>query len=195
MKRSAHSLRFLKEFLFNHQAIGAVWPTSPTLASAMVSQVDLKRAKAVLEYGPGVGVFTRLILQEIDDQCKFVAFENNPEMIRIFKENFPNAPLYEGSVADVEEVCRNRGIEKADAIISGLPWAAFSEELQTELLQKTVKVLAADGHFMTFAYLHGVSLPAGQRFAALLPRYFSQVRKTKVVWRNVPPAFIYHCQL
>ncbi len=81
----------------------------------MVSQVDFKDAKAVLEYGPGIGVFTRLILQRINDRCKFIAFENNPEMIRIFKENFPDTRLYEGSVADVEKVCRNEGISKVDA--------------------------------------------------------------------------------
>jgi phosphatidylethanolamine/phosphatidyl-N-methylethanolamine N-methyltransferase len=36
-------------------------------------------------------------------------------------------------------------------------------------------------------------LPAGGRFFKLLKKNFSEVKKSPVVWKNVPPAFVYRC--
>ena len=33
-----------------------------------------------------------------------------------------------------------------------------------------------------------------KRFAGLLPNYFTTVSKSPVVWKNVPPAFVYRCR-
>jgi len=55
-------------------------------------------------------------------------------------------------------------------------------------------VMSTRGQFVTFAYLQGLLLPAGRRFAELLPTYFRQVSKSRTVWLNLPPAFVYQCQ-
>jgi phospholipid N-methyltransferase len=55
-------------------------------------------------------------------------------------------------------------------------------------------VLKPKGQFVTFAYLHGLPLPAGRQFAARLPEYFTEIRKSHPVWRNVPPALVYRCR-
>jgi hypothetical protein len=49
------------------------------------------------------------------------------------------------------------------------------------------------GAFATFAYLQGTFLPAGRSFKKRLTKYFSKVVKSKVIWRNLPPAFVYRC--
>jgi phospholipid N-methyltransferase len=78
-------------------------------------------------------------------------------------------------------------------VISGLPWASFSATLQTDIFQAMFSVLRPGGSFATFAYLQGTKLPAGKRFAELLKKNFSSVVKSPVVWRNLPPAFVYRC--
>jgi phospholipid N-methyltransferase len=75
-----------------------------------------------------------------------------------------------------------------------LPWAEFSDDLQKRLLDSMMTVLKKDGQFVTFAYLHGLPLPAGRRFANRLPEYFSEVRRSRAVWKNVPPALVYRCR-
>jgi phosphatidylethanolamine/phosphatidyl-N-methylethanolamine N-methyltransferase len=60
-------------------------------------------------------------------------------------------------------------------------------------LDEMMKALKPGGRFVTFAYLHGLLLPSAQRFADLLPQYFSSVTKSDIVWLNLPPAFVYRC--
>jgi phospholipid N-methyltransferase len=55
-------------------------------------------------------------------------------------------------------------------------------------------VLRPGGQFVTFAYLHGLPLPAGRRFANRLPEYFSEISRSRTVWMNLPPALVYRCR-
>lgn len=86
--------------------------------------------------------------------------------------------------------CDRRGV---DVVISGLPWAVFPAPLQRQIMEATVRVLNPGGVFVTFGYALGNLLPAGRRFAKLLPDYFSRVERSKPILRNLPPAFIYRC--
>jgi phospholipid N-methyltransferase len=46
---------------------------------------------------------------------------------------------------------------------------------------------------VTFAYLQGLVMPAAGMLRRRLKAQFSAVKTTKVIWRNVPPAFAYVC--
>jgi len=160
----------------------------------MVDGLDLKNARAVLEYGPGTGRITDHIRKGIAPHTRFAAIEINPRMAALFKQRHPDVPLYEDTVANVRMICDYAGMESVDCIISGLPWSTFSEPLQVELLDEMMRVLRPGGCFVTFAYIHGLRLPPAKRFAHLLQRYFGSVSKSQVIWRNVPPALVYRCR-
>ena len=160
----------------------------------MVDDLGLETAEAVLEYGPGTGAFTPHILRELRSGARFAAIELNPEFAQVFKSRFPQVALFEDSVANARTICDSAEIESVDCIVCGLPWAAFSESLQVKFLDEMMRVLKPGGRFVTFAYVHGLPLPAARRFAALLPNYFSGVTRSPVVWKNVPPAFVYRCR-
>ena len=66
--------------------------------------------------------------------------------------------------------------------------------MQVQFLDEMMKVLKPGGRFVTFAYVHTLALPQANRFASLLPKYFTSVLKSPVVWKNVPPAFVYRCR-
>ena len=51
--------------------------------------------------------------------------------------------------------------------------------------------MAPGGRLVTFTYVHSQVLPASLRFRKILQRYFGVVRRTKIQWANVPPAFVY----
>ena len=44
------------------------------------------------------------------------------------------------------------------------------------------------------AYLQGLMFPNGQRFRRLLGEVFRGVEISPVVWKNIPPAFVYRCR-
>lgn len=190
----ANSIRFLGEFLSRPLATGGVVPSSFFLAKTIVAGLDLRKAEAVLEYGPGTGIFTEYILRGIGPTAQFLAIEINPHLAEIFEARYPGVVLVQDSVANVKAICDRAGITAVDCIISGLPWASFSLSTQKELLDAMMQVLKPGGRLVTFAYLHGLLLPAGKRFAGLLPQYFRSVSKSRVVWLNVPPAFVYRCE-
>jgi phosphatidylethanolamine/phosphatidyl-N-methylethanolamine N-methyltransferase len=126
--------------------------------------------------------------------ARFVAIELNGRLAELFRRRHPAVTLVEDSVANVEAICKKLGLASVDCIVCGLPWASFPESLQTRILEQMMSVMSPHGQFVTFAYLQGLLLPAGRRFAELLPRYFSHVSKSRTVWLNLPPAFVYQCQ-
>jgi len=186
--------KFLGEFLRHPATTGAIAPSSSFLAKTMVGWIDLPRAKTVLEYGPGTGVFTECILRRMRPDSRFAAIELNHRLAELFRRRHPQVMLVEDSVANVAAICQKLGMTSVDCIVCGLPWASFPEVLQTRILDQMMAVMSTRGQFVTFAYLQGLLLPAGRRFAELLPTYFRQVSKSRTVWLNLPPAFVYQCQ-
>ena len=175
--------------------IGAILPSSRFLARRVIEDVGLHSADVVLEYGPGTGVFTEFILRELRPGTKFAAIELNPRFAQTFQARYPFVTLYQDSVANVQRICRSAGIPSVDCIVSGVPWAIFSESMQVQCLEAMMHVLKPGGCFVTFTYVHSQALLAGaKRFSRLLPGYFHAVSKSPVVWLNIPPAFVYRCR-
>jgi phospholipid N-methyltransferase len=194
-KPGSDILQYIRQFASNPEATGSVAPSSSTLAREVVGSLNLPQASAVLEYGPATGVFTPYILDRIPAACRFLAIELNAAFAAEFRRKFPDVGLHEGDVADVRQICDSKGIGSVDCIVSGLPWAAFSHEKQRALLRATVDVLRPGGEFTTFACVHGLVVPSGRRFAKMLREHFSEVRTSRIVWSNIPPAVIYNCRL
>lgn len=184
---------FLKEFVKNPRGVGAVAPSSSQLAEAMVGDVPWKNVRTAIEVGPGTGAFTGTIRARLSDHARFFVVEINPNHCERLRVRFPDLTVHEGSAVGLPALCRDRQFDRADVVISGLPWAAFANELQDELLDAIVKTLRAGGVFATFAYLHGIPTLAGRRFRRELERRFSVVGTSEPVWRNLPPALVYRC--
>jgi phosphatidylethanolamine/phosphatidyl-N-methylethanolamine N-methyltransferase len=191
---SGSSTNLLLQFLRHPSQTGAILPSSGYLAAAMVDWLDLGAARSVLEYGPGTGPFTPHILQRVGRDCRFLAIERNAALAQEFRSRLPQVELIQDSVENVRAICDNVGISSVDCIVCGLPWAAFPEDLQKRVLDTMMTVLRPGGQFVTFAYLHGLPLPAGRRFANRLPEYFREVGRSRTVWMNLPPALVYRCR-
>ena len=185
--------RFLAEFIQKPLATGSLIPSSSYLAKTMIQQAGLKSADTVLEYGPGTGVFTPYILEQLGPHSKFAAIEINPRLAAVFRAAHPGVRLFEDSVENVRTICDSMQIEAVDCVISGLPWAFFSESMQIRILEEMIGVLRPGGKFVTFGYVQSLALPGARHFAGLLPTFFRTVSKSSIVWRNVPPAFVYRC--
>ncbi len=186
--------RFLNEFLSHPMTTGAIAPSSTYLAKAITGWVDFPNARFVLEYGPGTGVFTDYIASRLSPGARFAAIEINSRMAEMFRRRHPGLILIEDSVANVSRICGELNFKRVDCIICGLPWASFPASFQVQCLDQMMTVLRPGGQFVTFAYLQGLLLPPGRRFARLLPRYFSHVSRSRTVWLNLPPAFVYQCR-
>ena len=188
-------LTLLKTFLQQPSNIGAIAPSSVGLVSTMIESFDWENVQSAIEYGPGTGVFTERILKTMQEGTHFFAIEQSATMVEATLQRCPEVKIYQESVTNVQELCLKESIQNVDAIISGLPWASFPDDLQNEIMQTMTRVLRPGGTFATFAYWQGLALPAGQRFASRLRSTFSRVQRSPTVWKNLPPAFVYRCTL
>jgi len=184
-------LGFFRQFARSPIRTGAVIPSSSRLARMMVSQAELHRAKTVIELGPGTGIVTEIILENLAQDAHFMAVEINPAFTTATRKRCPRADVVNGDAADARKHLAERGLTGTDVVVSGLPWASFPDALQDRILDAVQDVLRPGGRFTTFAYVQGLLLPQARRFEKRLRARFSQVRKTPVVWRNLPPAFAY----
>ncbi|MEQ1840820.1 MAG: methyltransferase domain-containing protein [Verrucomicrobiales bacterium] len=189
----SHHLQFLRAFIRNSGQVGAIAPSSPELAALMTDWLDWDKLQCVVEYGSGTGVFTEAIAARLNEGTRFFAVERDPQLAEISRRRCPQVDVYEDCVSRVPAICQDLGIARVDAVICGLPWAAFPPELQDQLLAAMFEVLPPGGKFATFAYWQGLLLPAGQRFRKFLKANFSSVEYSPTAWRNLPPAFVYRC--
>jgi phosphatidylethanolamine/phosphatidyl-N-methylethanolamine N-methyltransferase len=187
------SLKFAGRFLRRPTRIGAIAPSSRRLASTIASWPRLDRADVVVEFGPGTGAFTPHILERLRPGATYFALELDRWMCEVFQQRFPGVAVHCDTVANVGKYLQARGFSAADCIISGLPWATFSDALRAELMQNTLAALNDGGHFATFAYLHARFLSAAKSFRRALAENFSHVSTSRIVWRNLPPAIVYQC--
>ena len=187
-----NSLTF--QFLKNPFSVGAVCPSSPQLAEEITTFAGLESASSIAELGPGTGALTGAILEKKNPEACFFAVELNLSVLETFRKKFPSVTVYNESAANLREIARREKVEALDAVISGLPWAAFPAPLQDELLSAISSSLADHGCFSTFTYIHCPLLPAGRRFREKLSCYFPRVEVSSMVWKNLPPAFVYRCR-
>jgi phospholipid N-methyltransferase len=174
--------------------IGAVAPSSPSLAGVIASVVPTAGAPVVVELGPGTGAVTTAIDARLDPGARHLAVELDPGMAGFLRQAHPGLEVVEGDAAKLQSLLEERGVEHADAVVSGLPWALFDDVTQASILSQVAAVIGPDGVFATFAYRHGMALTAARRFRRTLHATFADVQLTPTVWRNMPPAFVYVCR-
>jgi phospholipid N-methyltransferase len=182
---------FFSKFLRKPVSIGAVTPSSDELAHAITDGIHIESARSVLELGPGTGVFTRAILRRAAPAAQLVAVEIDPTFAQVVRDTCPRVQVVNGPAERLPEYVAAGTV---DCIVSGLPWAIFSDDQQTRILEAITTVLRPNGWFATFAYSHAAWLPAGRRFRHRLDHTFKTIRRTPIIWKNLPPAFVYRCQ-
>lgn len=148
----------------------------------------------VVEFGPGTGSFTEALRLRLGPQSQLIAIEQNEAFAGILQQKFPDLDLVHASVETLPAILAKRGGVQVDCIVSGLPWAVFELDVQQRILTRAAESLRDGGTFATFAYVHGLVLPRARRFRKLLESTFQEVRHSEIVWRNLPPAFVYYCR-
>lgn len=185
---------FLGEFVRAPLTIGAVAPSGTGLAKVATAAVPRTGSPVVVELGPGTGAFTRLIQERIPRSGRHLAVELNPRFAGRLAALHPAVDVVVADATELRGVLAGRGLAQADVVVSGLPWAAFSEKAQRDILSEVVAVLPPDGAFTTFAYAHARWAPPARRLLRALRERFDEVVISRTVWANVPPALVYVCR-
>jgi phospholipid N-methyltransferase len=185
--------QFFSSFLRNPASVGALVPSSVSLAREVIAGCDLENAEVVVELGPGTGVITREILRRINPKATFLALELDATNAAKLQRRHDGVRIYNESAEHIRRCLNRQGRKRADYIISALPWGNMGCKLQDRILRSVFGTLSEQGKFTTFAYVHTRWLPTAHHFRQRLRKHFAEIATSKVVWKNLPPAFVYRC--
>ncbi|RDU61971.1 SAM-dependent methyltransferase [Helicobacter didelphidarum] len=179
-------------FLRNPRRIGTLCSSSKELSCAITNNIGLENAQYIAEIGPGLGVFTQEILRKKNKNAQFFAIEINTKIAKKLQEKLMDVEVENESAEKLLQIMKRKQIEYLDVIVSGLPWSVFSQKEQDCLLDCIHEGLRDNGCFATFAYIFPT--PQAKKFKKKLFKYFKNVRISKIIWNNFPPAYVYYCK-
>ena len=176
--------QFLRGFLKHPVMVGSIIPSSRVLIEKMLGRVDWEKTKVFVEYGPGVGTFTRPILEKLSPDATLVTIDTNPDFTRYLKESIDDSRLVavNGSAADVEKILEDRGLGKADYVLSGLPFSTLPPGVGDAIAKATSEVIRPGGAFLVYQFS-----PKVRDFIA---PHFDRIDRG-FEWINVPPAQLF----
>ncbi len=174
---------FFRGFMENPRMVGAIVPSSPVVVKAVLEPVDWANTRLFVEYGPGVGTFCQPVLDRLRRDADLVVIDTNPLFIEHLRKTITDSRFHAvlGSAEDVEGIVKSVGHEKADYVLSGLPFSTLPEGVGTRIASATQRVIRKGGAFLTYQYT-GAARDYTRRF---FPRV-----DTGRVWANIPPCVL-----
>jgi len=183
-----NSLTFIKQYFFKPRTVGAILPSSKYLAQKMVKTIDFENARYIAEYGPGTGVFTKLLLTKRNPDTRILLIERDESFYAILKDKYGNEPnvyIINDSAEHIGKLLSQYDMPHADYIISGLPFASLPQNVSSNILEQTKDQLHSKGEFITFQYT--------LLKKDFIGKYFNKISVTRE-FRNVPPAYVLCCR-
>jgi phosphatidylethanolamine/phosphatidyl-N-methylethanolamine N-methyltransferase len=162
--------------------VGAIAPSSPSLARAVAAQVDPGSRGPVLELGPGTGAMTREILARGVSPDRMILIEADPEFAKQIAREFPGVHVIRGDAFDLDGSLGRLVSQPFAAVISGIPLLNHSLAKRHALIDGAFRRLAPGAPLVQFSY--GFSSPVP-------PPAGITVRLAAFVWKNLPPARVW----
>jgi phospholipid N-methyltransferase len=177
---------FARNFVKHPRMLGSVIPSTRFVIERVLRRVDWTRARVIVEYGPGVGTFTREILARLGPDGALVVMETNPDFVRHLRESIPDPRLHvvHASAGTIGEALRERGLGSADYVISGIPFSTLPADVREDILAATREALDPSGSFLVYQF--------SARVLSDLRRVFGSVQRGYEP-RNVLPAHLFFC--
>ena len=164
--------------------VGSIIPSSDRLIEKMLGPVDWAATKLFVEYGPGVGTFTRPILDRLAPDATLITIDTNADFTAYLKAAIDDERLIAvtGSAADVEKIIAAHGFEKADFVVSGLPFSTLPPGVGDAIGAATSRVIRAGGAFLVYQF--------SPRVRDFIAPHFERLDRGFEFW-NVPPATLF----
>jgi phospholipid N-methyltransferase len=154
------------------------------LIDKMLDRVDWEQARLFVEYGPGVGTFTRPILDRLGPDARLITIDTNADFTSYLRQSIADERLIPvtGSAAEVEKILRDRGFENADFVLSGLPFSTLPPGVGEAIAQATAKVIRPGGAFLVYQF--------SPKVLDFIKPWFDRIERG-FEWINVPPATLF----
>jgi len=174
------TLSYIKNFIQDRD-VAAIAPSSSFLVKRVCKWIDFDSPAVIVEYGPGNGVFSEHILENMTSDSTLVLIESNPDFVDMLEEmteDDPRAVVVEDRAENVKGILNDLDIDAADYVVSGIPFSFLDDSVRQDLLTQTCDVLDDDGKFLVYQNYNHLETP--------LREHFSEVTKERE-FLNIPP--------
>lgn len=184
-------LHFMRIGLKNPLHVGAVVPSSPALAHAMVHGIHVQKGETILELGPGTGPFTGVLDHILPHKNAYLGIEREQHFVDLLHRRYPEMKVVHGDALDAAKICHTHAEGEVRYILSGLPFASLPSFVREGILENIQQLMKPGCLFRTFQYVHAYNIPAAKALRNQLTTQFGKPERSKVIVRNVPPAFTF----
>ncbi len=179
----AEGALFFRHWLRRPLGIGAILPSSLTVARAMARDLPLDRPGAVLELGGGTGVVTRGLLEAGCPPERLIVVEREPALAAILRRRFTGIEAIEGDACDIDAILTGLGVTRLAAVVSSLPIKWFPIAAQRAVIAPCLDLLGEGGTLLQLT--NALVSPVAMNALAL--------RGTEIarIWTQFPPVQIW----
>jgi phospholipid N-methyltransferase len=175
---------FPRKLLARGRAVAAITPSSADLSRAMIRALDPKTPQIVVELGAGTGAVTSVAATRLHPESRLVAVEIDEDFAAVARRVAPRAEVVVGDVTMVRSLLLALDLPRVDVVLSGLPFPSLPATTRAAVLGWLAGHPSATFHQLTV-------MP--WVYARLYRSLFERVT-FDLVWRNVPPGGVYHCE-
>jgi len=181
-------LTFFLNFLKKPKEIAAIAPSSKYVINKIINNIDFRKAKTLVEFGPGVGTVTKVILKNLNQDAKLICLEPNLEFCNFLNKNLDDSRLViiNDSADNIDFRLKKLNITIIDYILSSIPFSLIKKDIKKNIIKKTRDSLVKGGKFIVFQQYNW-------HIKKYLDIYFEKI-STVVELRNIPPTMLYVCE-
>ncbi|PLK25394.1 methyltransferase [Porphyrobacter sp. TH134] len=145
---------FFQGFVEEPVMVGSIIPSSRFTIRKMLAPVDWDRCQLFVEYGPGVGTFCQPVLDRLRRDGTLIVIDTNKLFIDYLNRHIRDSRFIavHGSAEDVEDIIRAHGHERADYILSGLPFSTLPDGVGPRIAAATHRAIRPGGAFLTYQF-------------------------------------------
>lgn len=174
---------YIKQF-WKDKNVASIIPSSNFSVRYIQKKIDFANADVIAEYGPGDGVFSKMLLSNMKAGSKLILFETNPVFVKMLKDKFSKDErviVVKDSALNVRQVLNKLKIKEADYVITGIPFTFLKPKQRVELVRSSHAVLKKGGHFISYQFSMTVNKYVKRQFGNF---------KLGIQPLNIPPLVI-----
>jgi phospholipid N-methyltransferase len=180
-------LLFAKNFLQHPRMLGSVIPSSRFLIQRILDRIDWVQASVIVEYGPGVGNVSQQLLRRLRPDGRLILVEMNEDFVALLQQRIhdPRITVVHGSAANIRKILWDLRIDRADYIISGIPYSTMPVPLRRRILRESRAMAAAGGEVIVYQFMRTIERHLYDCFDEVEPDFEAL---------NLPPARVWYCR-
>jgi phospholipid N-methyltransferase len=144
-------LQYLSGFVSRPFKVASLWPSSRDLHEHLAGVAGLRRARFVVELGPGLGGTTRALLSSMPLDSRLLGIE----IVEKFADHLRTIPdrrlrVAQGCASNLSVLLQLHRLPAPDVVVSGIPFSAMSRDEGADLVRQVHATLSPGGAFVAY---------------------------------------------